>query len=710
MRRLSLLLLLWCLASVQAHAQGQEPAEEPGWVLFTQEQQLFELVDACSSILNVAIEYDPEQLKGGLTMRIAEPMSEQALWTLANRALFARGLTSIQAPGSRSLTVVSLENAAQLARVEGVSLQDAKAGYVKVLVPLKREKPQGLVEAIRLVLSRAGSVSAFEESSALVISDLRPHVEQAMQAVSLLDATPSMAIEEFRPRHASPVGLSALIDRVRNAHRAVTKEELRGTLLALADEGTVLIVAPRNEVETLTGLLDRFDRAEPVTTLHYSPRRFGLTETASLIERVVPGTARPMEASAMKMVTDELTGTLIVTATAAEHDRIQDLFRRLEETEAGPSRPIRSYPVKNRGVEELRGLLDELLTDGALDPRIPDELEGEERQEQGVTAPLEGSTPAAGAEDDTAELVITTDPGTNRLIAMGEPRVLDQLGRLIDELDVKHSQVLVEAISVALTDDQMEDLGVELQKIGSQNDVAIQLASLFGLGSPDPAGLTVPPASGTGFVGVVLDPGSFSAAIRALETVNEGRTLSIPKVLVNNNQTAELDSVQQSPFASVNASQTVATTSFGGTLDAGTQITVTPQIAEGDLLVLDYTVSFSSFVGESSDPSLPPPRQENSLHSIATVPDGYTVVVGGLEVENEAEAVSRVPILGSLPLVGALFRNTSTTRNKSRFFVFIRANVLRASGFEELRYLSRADLDVAGVDDGMPTLEPRIIR
>jgi type II secretory pathway component GspD/PulD (secretin) len=207
-----------------------------------------------------------------------------------------------------------------------------------------------------------------------------------------------------------------------------------------------------------------------------------------------------------------------------------------------------------------------------------------------------------------------------------------------------------------------------------------------------------------------LDPGDFSAVVRALATVNDGRTVTIPKVLVNNNQTANLGSVVQSPYASTNASDTVATTSFGGTLDAGTQITVTPQIAEGDLLILNYQVSLSSFVGEAADPPLPPPRQENSLASIATVPDGFAVVVGGLELDTESDTVSKVPLLGDLPWLGVLFQNRSQTRSKSRFFVFLRCSVMRGATFEELRYLSDADLAAAGIDDGLPELEPRIIR
>jgi type II secretory pathway component GspD/PulD (secretin) len=194
----------------------------------------------------------------------------------------------------------------------------------------------------------------------------------------------------------------------------------------------------------------------------------------------------------------------------------------------------------------------------------------------------------------------------------------------------------------------------------------------------------------------------------------------MPKLLVGNNQQASINSVVQQPFASVNASNTVSTTSFGGTSDAGTVVTIKPQIAEGDHMNLDYSVSLSSFVGAASDPTLPPPRQENQVQSVATIPDGHTVVVGGIEVESESKSVSQVPLLGSIPVVGEAFKSRAKSSTRSRFFVFIRANILRGrgaggaggmggDGFEALRYISSKDAAAARVDDGFPDVQPRVI-
>ncbi len=422
------------------------------------------------------------------------------------------------------------------------------------------------------------------------------------------------------------------------------------------------------------------------------------------------------------MVEDQLTGSLVVATTPSRHEQVNDLLNRLESAEVGPSQPMRAYPIRHRRVSEVLDLLQGLLEAGVLERAAP-AAEGATLYKegaappgapaQGATAPLppKGPTIVGTRPDDSgAQVTLAADEATNRLIAFGEARLLNQLELLIGALDVRHAQVLVEALVVILTDSQTRDLGVELQRIGSEDSTLYALSSLFGLGSPDPAALSITPPTGVGFSGVVLDPGEFSAVVRALETVSRGRTLTIPKVLVANNEEAVLDSTVQTPYASTNASNTVATTTFGGTFDAGTSITVKPQVAEADQILLEYTVSLSTFVGEAADPSLPPPRQENRIQAVATIPDGSTVVVGGREIETETEGESRVPWLGAIPLVGSLFKDQSRTTSKSRFFVFLRCSVMRAESFEDLRWASAPAIAAAGVDDSWPKLEPRVIR
>jgi general secretion pathway protein D len=294
---------------------------------------------------------------------------------------------------------------------------------------------------------------------------------------------------------------------------------------------------------------------------------------------------------------------------------------------------------------------------------------------------------------------------------MGEPRLLSQVESLLQTLDVRQPQVMLEVLIISLSDSQTLDLGVELEKL-SFGETSTRLASLFGLSTRGPGG-TVDAGNGLGLTGVVLNPGDFSVVLRALQTLNKGKSLSMPRLLVTNNQQGTLDSILEQPYASTNASNTVTTTSFGGSKPAGTQITLKPQIAgggEGDHLLLDYNVSLSAFVGAAANSSLPPPRQENKLQSIASLPDGYTVVVGGIELDAEGKATNQVPGLGQIPVLGEAFKSRSNNASRSRFYVFIRANILRARGFEDLKYISETEAPNAGIDDGWPAVEPRVMR
>jgi general secretion pathway protein D len=286
---------------------------------------------------------------------------------------------------------------------------------------------------------------------------------------------------------------------------------------------------------------------------------------------------------------------------------------------------------------------------------------------------------------------------------------LDQLARIVREIDVRQPQVVLELLLINLTEGETLDFGVELAGLIESGRISARVSSLFGLAGVESDGLSDLDVAGSGASGVLLSPGEFSAVVRALETVNEGRSLSMPRLIVGNNQTATLNSVLQQPFTSTNASDTVATTSFGGTQDAGTTVTITPQVGASDNVLLQFGISLSSFVGESSSPSLPPPRTQNSLQSFVAVPDGFVAVVGGIELVSDAEAESRVPLIGGIPLLGELFKNTSESASRSRFYLFVRATIDRSEELATLRRLSRDLREPGWMDDEFPASVPIIV-
>lgn len=678
--------------------------------LFEREIEIADLIEAAASIQGVAIEYSRSDVEGRVSLRPVEPLSPAALLDALHRTLAARGLTSVQMPGSASLSVVKLADAAAFARLEESTRLDTKAGYAKVLIQLSLERAEGAAEGIRLVLSKAGTATVLKDQRSIVVSDLTPHVRQALRLATSLDEDVfGRQIVEVAVTHASPMAIVTLVERITNAKKAVFGDKGKGTLLAHPEGRSVLIVAPSSELDQWRSLVADFDRPQGATTVTYSPRRFGLADTAKLIEDVVHGAIPTDAQEPWRLVVDALSGALVVTATPVRHAEIEKLFERLEAMAQTSRRPIRTFAIRHRNVEEVRELLQGLLASGALSqPAEPSAAS--EKPAQGVTAPLAVAPPPINIGEQGDEVVLTVDKPTNRLLAIAPARVLEQIEAVLREIDVRAPQVLVQAIVVSLSDSQTRELGVEFDRIGHDGDASVRLSSLFGLGSPDAAGDVLARPGAGGFSGVVLSPGDFSALVRALETLNDGRSLTSPKLLVDNLHPATLHSVVQTPYASTNASTTVATTSFGGSLDAGTQIEVTPQITDGDQLVLDYSVSISSFVGTASNPALPPPRQENRLTGAVTIPDGFTIAVGGLEIESDSRTRSQVPFLGSIPILGALFGSRTAGETRTRFYVFLRAEVMRERGFEDLKRASVAPMAAAGVDDGWPKLEPRVMR
>ena len=202
----------------------------------------------------------------------------------------------------------------------------------------------------------------------------------------------------------------------------------------------------------------------------------------------------------------------------------------------------------------------------------------------------------------------------------------------------------------------------------------------------------------------MLSPTKLNAVIRALATSGRAKVISAPRVLVNDNATATLTSVSEAPFTSINASDTVSTTSFGGYASAGSTLTVTPHISEGDHLQLQYSVTLNSFTGEGGN-GVPPPRQTNSLTSEVTIPDGYTVVVGGLRRKDFSDTASKIPFLGDIPYLGRIFSLTDVTDIESTLFVFIRPVILRDDRFEDLKYFSERDLKLAELPANLPESE-----
>lgn len=300
-----------------------------------------------------------------------------------------------------------------------------------------------------------------------------------------------------------------------------------------------------------------------------------------------------------------------------------------------------------------------------------------------------------GAPAETGDINIWADQSTNAIIVTAPPKIMRSMMSVVDKLDIRRLQVLLEAIIVEVSAERAADLGVTWA-VGDKNlESAIGVTNFDGLtGVTGLAGAALGgdaaggvPAIGTGIsfgVGRLSDSGiSFVALIEALEADTNTNIMGTPILTTMDNEEAEIRVGQEVPFVTgsfsntggaggaVNPFQTVEREQVGLTLK------ITPQINEGDAVRLKIDQEVSSVSDSTQAVDLI--TNNRNINTSVIVEDQAILVLGGLIQEDLREKEQRVPFLGRIPVIGALFRSTSTQKVKTNLMFFIKPTILRDS-------------------------------
>lgn len=743
-RLLSVGLLLIALGQVAPSAEVAPPPQQPGEpaieVRLPPSMDAKQLADVLAEHVGITIQYDPARLNGSVRLVLPATTTRSQIWDAANQAFLAAGLAVVAAGDPPQYRLVPLADAAAQAEVmlpERLAALQRQPGYATVILTLAHLSPDVAVKALATVFSNQVSQirTLGQDGQRVVISAPTALIRQTQAILTVLDRTGvDPAVRLYRPLRTAPQSLQTSANAAWQASGRVTGRTTLAEFQIAPDGQQLLIVTAAEVADQVVALAERLDQTEPTEVRTYRPAHFGLDEVANLLQQVLKD-PRGATGGQAEVVRDKLTNRLVVTATAAQHARIAELLADLDQTPSGARRQLRTLAIRNRPVDELSRLLGLVLSSGgssgsanAAQPRPAATTPAPAPATAGGgTAPLPPlgagpAQPAAAAGASTgpsslsvgdSDVSIATDPTTNHLILLGEPQQMDQVAKVVAQLDVRQPQVQLEVVLVTVSGSQNQTLGVELLKQIEHNQTSGVISSLFGLSTGTAANATARalPAAATGLGALVIRPGDYAGVITALETINNGHNVIRSNVVVANNATASINGVVQQPLTSINSSTTVATTAVSGTTDAGTQISITPQISAADQVSLTYTISESAFLGTSTTtPSgtvIPAPKRSDSISSVATIPDGYTIALGGLANRSTTHGESRVPGLGAIPVLGWLFSSRSDADENSRFYVFIRADVLRSATFADLRRLSDRVGGAAEVDSGWPKVEPQ---
>ena len=721
-------------------------AEQPGWMRIVADKQLLAVTGE--------LRQDPANL---VSLEAAIPVTqvfEIHHTTMAEVDRVIRPFLS--QPGGNSFAIpqrnllVVTDYAGHVRRVASVlALLDQPPPAAAVqFVPVEHWPAADLAAQVTALLAQKRGVEAPGQAGAEAVLTAEPRSNriilvappgrqaEALGLIAQMDTPSGLETRAYTLVHVAPQRVDGL------ARSLIGAEPFKGAYTSTidADSNRLFVTAPPAAHERLAELVGQLDVPADRQTRTYRLRHVDPQRIDRMGRDIAGGQSAQ---GAYTSIIDEKAGLLIVTAPAAVVEQLDALVAQLDVVDETAS-PIRFYRLTNASAAEVLATIRALesneedlkaMAAGAgqpdhgpnhqfTGPNLPPGAPGQPAPPPPVYVPSDPEKLSAGGPVDagtapaaaTPELVahvkdatVTVDLNTNTLIVMAPPAVQATYERLIRALDRRRPQVMVEVILVTIDTSNNFSLGVELFTGDTQGDERHLIFSAFGLSDirTDDGGLELEP--GLGFNGTVIQSDDFAAVVRALATESRAKVVAAPRILVNDNGTATLTSVNEAPFVSVNASDTVSTTSFAGYASAGTTVTITPHISEGDHLRLQYAVTLNSFTGEGAG-GIPPPRQTNALNSEVTVPDGHAVIVGGLTREDSSRTKTKVPLLGDIPVLDYLFSSRTRTQSNSTLFAFIRPVVLRDDRFEDLKYLSQRDLEAANMPADYPAGEPMLMQ
>ncbi len=679
-------------APVLTNAQGQ-PARrgEPVTLNFVG-ADIEAVARAMAVITGRNVVVDP-RVRGSITLTTERAVPPATAYQQFLAALRLQGFSVVSADG---LDKVVPEADARLQSagvtvVEPGTVPQATGGQIQTQIfRLQHESAANLVPVLRPLIGANNTINVNPGNNSLVITDYADNLRRLARIIAAMDVAPATDVEVIALKHAIASELLPIVSRL-----------IEGGAAGAAGGG-----APaQGQADTLyrTTLMAE-PRSNALIVRAANPARLALVK--SLVERLDQPSAQTANGDAgnihvvyLKNADAAKLATTLRAAMAA------DGRGGVGGSSAAPSGPAPS---------------PSLSTGGGLNTGMATSTSASGAASSGASANFGGG---ANANQPNTGGMIQADPATNSLIITAPAPVMRQLRAVIDQLDQKRAQVLVESLIVEVNAEKAAEFGIQWQgALGRDGNTNIGLLGTnFGTGGNNIIDLALNAASGTVRPG---QGGNFGIAHRTngvyvlgflarfLEEKGDGNILSTPNLLTLDNEEAKIVIGQNVPFIT---GQFTNTNSGGGSVnpfqtierrDVGLTLRVRPQINENGTVKLAIYQEVSSVQPGTLTSPTGPTTNKRSIESNVLVDNGAIVVLGGLLQDEYGASQDKVPFLGDLPFVGNLFRSENRSRKKSNLMVFLRPVVIRDASTLEQLSMDRYDLMRVGQTQIAPRPSP----
>ena len=622
---------------------------------------------AMGAILKQQFVVDP-RVKGQITLFSEQPITPREAYLNYLAALRGLGFTVVEVGG---LFKVVPEADAKLQSGTVAVGETSRRGdqILTQIFKLNHENANNLVPVLRPLISPNNTINANPGNNSLVITDYADNLQRIAKIIAAMDTPAAGEVEVIPLRHAVAADLAPIVQRLADSAGAAA---VPGQPVSGGANSAVIADSRNNSLLVKAG----------------SPAR--MASIRSLVERL----DQPPQGSAAAG------NVWVVHLKNADASKLAQVLRAAFATTA---------TAGGGGGANL----------GVAGSAAPAAAVAQPATGMGGASPQSTSPVSAGAGPSTGGF-IQADPSTNSLIITAAEPLYRQVRAMIDQLDSRRAQVYIESMIVEISGDNAADFGLQWQGLlgssgdkyglfaGTSNSVGgPSIVSLSQTGAG--AGSTLP---GDGInIALIKNYGgtyALAALARALQTQANTNIVSTPNLITLDNEEAKIVVGENVPFITGQYTNTgTATTSPFQTIerkDVGITLRIRPQIGEGGTVRMTIyqeqsAVKETTAAGTSN---AGPSTTKRSIESTVVVDDGSILVLGGLISETFKDTKAKVPLLGDIPVLGALFRSEKREKNRSNLMVFLKPTIMRDGEAASRLSLDRYDLIRARQQEAQP--------
>lgn len=629
---------------------------------------------------------DP-RVKGTMTLISEKPLAPAQAFQQFLAALRLQGFTVVEAAG---LYKVIPEADAKLQSGSVAVSQGGRGGtpsggqIVSQIFKLNFENAANLVPVLRPLISPNNTINVNPGNNSLVITDYADNVQRLSRIIAAMDVSNATDIEVIPLQHAVASEMAVLVTR----------------LIEGGSAGAVPGAVAQGQTDTAykTTLMAE-PRSNALVVRAANPAR--LAQVRSLIARLdQPAYASSAAASGNIHVVYLKNADAVTLATTLRAAMGADAGLNTSNSASSAASGGSSGGMRTTG------------------------LGNNNTSQTGTSGLSSGTTGGLGSDSSSGNLgssnqpstggQIQADPATNSLIISASPPVYRQLRAVIDQLDGRRAQVLVESLIVEVSANKLAQFGVQWQSLlgnsGSTMGVigtnsAVSGANILGVAA-GLAGGAATAATALTNLGKGLNVGIapringkyyLGAIANFLQTNGDANVLSTPNLMTLDNEEAKIIIGRNVPFVTGSYASTTGTAGVSPFTtverkDVGLMLRVRPQINENGTVKMSVYQEVSNIDPATSNDTNGPSTTKRSIESNVLVEDGSIIVLGGLLQDDYSQAEDKVPLLGDIPGVGNLFRSERRTRNKTNLMVFLRPVVVRDAAAADALMTDRYDV------------------